>query len=114
MLCDLCRLPHAATRGEAWNGEQSVKLHEIGDWSEIRLHIVKEYEETDFRIFSATLYHNYIDAFDEEGSRICVSTRDFVLDGYRNGLLVKSSLREYHLNIAGNKKMNERFVHKGD
>ncbi len=105
-----------------------VKLDEIGNWSEVKLDIVREYAAAYSRILSArkspALYHVYIDAFAGAGLHISKDTGDFIPGSPLNALLIKPPFKEYHLIDLNKKKVDSLrrlaapypnvTVHKGD
>src|SRR3990172_1474327 len=88
----------------------TLKLDEIGPWSEIKLDILKEYATAYSTILSAQkrprLYHAYIDAFSGVGVHVSKSTGTFVLGSPLNALQVKPPFREYHLIDLASEKVD--------
>jgi three-Cys-motif partner protein len=78
-----------------------VCYDEIGNWTKIKLDIVKEYASAYSRIMAAqrnpSLCHIYIDAFAGAGLNIARSTGDFVLGSPLNALSVSPPFKEFHL-----------------
>ncbi len=78
-----------------------IKFDEIGEWSEIKLDIIKNYASAYSRILTAQqrpkLYHIYIDAFAGAGVHISKATKDFIPGSPVNALRVDPPFREYHL-----------------
>ncbi|MDA8078270.1 MAG: three-Cys-motif partner protein TcmP [Nitrospiraceae bacterium] len=105
-----------------------MKFDEIGNWSEVKLDIVREYAAAYSRILSAqespSLYHVYIDAFAGAGMHISKSTGDFIPGSPLNALLIKPPFKEYHLIDFDSEKVDlllemaaeyqNVFVHEGD
>lgn len=85
------------------NARMSSRLQfdEIGDWSEIKLEILKEYATAYSAILGAQrdqfLHHVYIDAFAGPGMHISRKSGEFVLGSPLNALAVQPPFREYHL-----------------
>jgi three-Cys-motif partner protein len=79
---------------------KSFPYDEIGDWSEIKLDIIREYATAYSKIMagqaSPPLHHVYIDAFAGAGVHISRSTGDFVPGSPLNAMLVKPPFKEYH------------------
>ncbi|HET7215666.1 MAG TPA: three-Cys-motif partner protein TcmP [Terriglobia bacterium] len=80
---------------------QSLQFDEIGDWSEIKLEILKEYASAYSKNLGAQtdpyLHHVYIDAFAGAGMHISKKSGEFVLGSPLNALNVLPRFREYHL-----------------
>ena len=107
---------------------RGLKFDTIGDWSEIKLDIVKEYATAYSTIFSseqqAKFHHVYVDAFAGAGVHISKMTREFIPGSPLNALLVNPPFREFHfIDLDGEKVValkelvgNRRDVHlyKGD
>jgi three-Cys-motif partner protein len=74
---------------------------EIGNWSEVKLDIIREYAEAYSTIMSAQqkpkLVHLYIDAFAGAGINKSRSTGNYVPGSPLNALLVNPPFKEYHL-----------------
>ena len=72
---------------------------EIGNWSEIKLDIVREYAAAYSRIIAAQrkpgLHHVYIDAFAGGGMHLARSTGDYVPGSPLNVLLTQPPFKEY-------------------
>jgi len=77
------------------------EFDEIGDWSEVKLEILKKYASAYSRILAAqsqrSFYHVYIDAFAGGGIHLSKTTGKFVLGSPLNALAVQPPFREYHL-----------------
>lgn len=74
-----------------------VEFDEIGDWSEIKLEIVRDYASAYSRILNFNkLPHIYIDAFAGAGQHISRGTGEFVPGSPLNALNVQPPFREYH------------------
>jgi three-Cys-motif partner protein len=105
-----------------------VQFDEIGDWSEIKLDILKKYAAAYSTILSArtkaSLFHVYIDAFAGAGQHISKTTQEFIPGSPLNALAVRPQFREFHLiDIAPKKVENLReligsrtdvFIYQGD
>jgi three-Cys-motif partner protein len=105
-----------------------VQFDEIGDWSELKLEILKKYAAAYSKILSArtkaSLFHVYIDAFAGAGQHISKATQEFVPGSPLNALAVEPQFREFHLiDIAPEKIENLRemigrrrgvFIYQGD
>ncbi len=79
---------------------KQFKYDEIGYWSEVKLHIIREYASAYSRILaaqSAIKRHVYIDAFAGAGKHISKRTGEFIAGSPLNALLVKPPFREIHL-----------------
>lgn len=81
----------------------------IGDWSEIKLDIVREYAAAYSTIFSgrqqAQFHHVYIDAFAGAGMHLSKMTGKFVPGSPLNALLVTPPFREFHFVDLDGKKV---------
>ena len=109
------------TRGE-------LQFDTIGDWSQIKVEILKKYAAAYSTILSAqtraSLFHVYIDAFAGAGQHVSKATQEFVPGSPLNALAVQPPFREYHLiGIAAEKIENLReligprkdvFIYQGD
>jgi len=86
-----------------------LKFDKIGNWSEVKLDIIKGYAAAYSAILakrkSPSLYHVYIDAFAGAGLHISKETGDFVPGSPVNALQVKPPFREYHLVDLDSKKV---------
>lgn len=84
----------------------------IGDWTEIKLDIIREYAKAYSEIMtSKRLYHIYIDAFAGAGLHISKSTHDFVLGSPLNALNINPPFREfYFIDIDSAKTANLRKI----
>lgn len=75
-------------------------LSEIGNWSEVKLDILKDYASAYSRVLSAQrvphLDHVYIDAFSGSGVHQAKSSGDLVWGSPTSVLLVDPPFREYH------------------
>jgi three-Cys-motif partner protein len=80
---------------------------EIGNWSEIKLQILKEYALQYSVILSKQSYlkHIYIDAFAGAGVHILRDTKGFVLGSPLNALYVEPPFKELHLIDLDGKKI---------
>jgi three-Cys-motif partner protein len=88
-----------------------LKFDEIGEWSEIKLDIVKDYAKEYSKILAAQskprLHHVYIDAFAGAGTHIAKSTGSYVLGSPLNALLVEPPFREFFFIDLDQKKTAE-------
>jgi three-Cys-motif partner protein len=105
-----------------------IQFDHIGNWSEMKLDIVKEYAKAYSTILSAqknpSLSHAYIDAFAGSGLHISRRTGEFVLGSPLTALNVEPPFRDYHLidldldkvtklrNIT--QKHDNVFIYEGD
>jgi three-Cys-motif partner protein len=91
-----------------------LHLDEIGDWSELKLEILKKYAAAYSKILSvqtkASLFHVYIDAFAGAGQHISRTTQKFVPGSPLNALAVEPEFREFHLIDIAPKKI--KHLHK--
>jgi three-Cys-motif partner protein len=87
-----------------------VKFDEIGEWSEIKLDIIRDYASEYSKILTAQkrpkLCHIYIDAFAGAGIHISKSTRDFIPGSPLNALKIDQPFCEYHLIDLKREKVN--------
>lgn len=77
----------------------AIRYDEIGNWTEIKLEIVRKYASAYSRILHnqrAIQRHVYIDAFAGAGQHISKATREFVAGSPLNALLVEPSFSEFH------------------
>src|SRR5579875_1841872 len=78
-----------------------LQFDQIGQWSEIKLEILKEYATAYSRILAAqtspAFYHVYIEGFAGAGMHLTKLAKGFVLGSPLNALRVRPSFREYHL-----------------
>ncbi|MHC5056622.1 MAG: three-Cys-motif partner protein TcmP [Planctomycetota bacterium] len=106
----------------------ALRFDEVGNWSEVKLAIVRDYAQEYSKILHAQtspkLHHAYIDAFSGPGIHISKATGEFIPGSPLNALLVRPPFREYHFvdldggkaghlrdMIAGNQTVN---VYEGD
>jgi len=84
---------------------------EIGYWSEIKLHIVREYAAAYSRVLAArrnpSFEHVYIDAFAGAGVHVSRTTGEFVPGSPLNALLVEPPFCEYYFIDIEQKKIKE-------
>jgi three-Cys-motif partner protein len=76
-----------------------MKFDEIGEWSEIKLEIIKEYANAFTSIMKKQEWckgYVYIDAFSGAGRHIARKTGDFVSGSPLNALEIKYPFTEYH------------------
>ena len=87
-----------------------MKLDQIGEWSEIKLKIIKEYAGVYTRILSKKKWcrgYAYIDAFAGAGRHLRKATGEFILGSPLNALLVKPPFTEYHYIDLDSEKVEE-------
>lgn len=78
--------------------ETSLYFDEIGEWSEIKLEIIKEYAGAYSTILSAhRLSHVYIDAFAGAGRHLSRTTMGLVPGSPLNALMVEPPFDEFYL-----------------
>ncbi len=79
---------------------------EIGEWTEVKLDVVKQYAVPYSKILAAQsyLHHEYIDGFAGAGLNRSRLTGDFVPGSPMNALLVKPPFEHYHfIDLDGEK-----------
>jgi three-Cys-motif partner protein len=105
-----------------------LQFDRIGNWSEIKLEILRKYADAYSTILAAQtrtpFFHVYIDAFAGAGQHISRATEVLVPGSPLNALSVRPAFREYHfIEIAPEKIENLRdligarndvFIHEGD
>ncbi len=94
-----------------------MKYDEIGEWSEIKLKIIKEYAGAYTTVLSKMKWckgYIYIDAFAGPGQHIRKTTGEFVLGSPLNALLVKPPFTELHYIDFVNEKVEELRRHTAD
>lgn len=104
-----------------------LQFDEIGDWSELKLEILKKYAVAYSKILSAQktqFFHVYIDAFAGAGAHLSKASQELVPGSPLNALSVEPRFREFHLiDIAEEKIDNLRefigtrgdvFLYQGD
>ncbi len=105
-----------------------LKFDKIGNWSEVKLDIIKGYAAAYSAILTKrknpSLYHIYIDAFAGAGLHISKETGEFVPGSPVNALHVTPPFREYYLIDLDSKKIaqlrpivgnrSDVKVHEGD
>ena len=75
-----------------------LKLDEVGEWTEIKIDIIKMYAATYSKILSANNFHHYyIDAFAGAGEHISRTTGQKIAGSPQVALNVVPPFREYHL-----------------
>jgi three-Cys-motif partner protein len=88
-------------------GRRTVKLDEIGYWSEVKLDIVKEYAKaysTIINVKPSIKGHIYIDAFAGAGVHISKQTEEYILGSPLNALNIKPPFTEfYFIDLDGGK-----------
>ncbi|OPY74713.1 MAG: hypothetical protein A4E65_03767 [Syntrophorhabdus sp. PtaU1.Bin153] len=95
---------HNSSQGE------TMKYDEIGEWSEIKLDILKEYAGAYTAILSKKSWckgYIYIDAFAGPGQHIRKTTGEFVTGSPLNALSVRPSFTEYHYIDLDGEKVEE-------
>ena len=76
---------------------REVQFDEIGDWSEVKLDIVREYATAYSTILSRkNLAHIYVDAFAGAGQHISRTSGEWVRGSPSNALRIVPPFREYH------------------
>ena len=94
------------------------EFDEIGNWSEIKLAILKEYARAYSAIMTAQkspqLRHAYIDAFAGAGIHISKLTNEFVSGSPLNALLIQPPFREFHLIDLSAKRVESLRKQVGD
>ena len=76
-----------------------MKFDEIGEWSEIKLDIIKEYASAFTKIMKSKAWckgYVYIDAFAGPGIHISRRTGEFILGSPLNALEIDNPFTEYH------------------
>lgn len=94
------------------------KLDKIGNWSEVKLDIIREYATAYSVIFSApkqrNLHHAYIDAFAGPGTHISKTTGKFIPGSPLNALAVNPPFEQYFLiDLDGDKVARLRRKTRG-
>lgn len=84
---------------------QNERYTEIGDWSEIKLQVVKEYAGAFSTILTkSALKHDYIDAFAGAGFHTSKATKEIIPGSPFNALNVEPPFNElYLIDLDGNK-----------
>lgn len=88
---------------------KKLKFDTIGYWSEVKLHIVKEYAQAYSTVFTGEnqarrFRHIYIDAFAGAGKHVSKTSGEWVLGSPLNALMTKPPFREYHfIDLDGGK-----------
>lgn len=77
----------------------ALQFDTVGEWSEIKLDILKQYAQAYSTIMSKRkhLFHVYIDAFAGAGMHISKKTSTFIPGSPLNALVISPPFREYHL-----------------
>jgi three-Cys-motif partner protein len=96
--------------GDTWKGKRGgeMKFDEVGNWTEIKLAIVKEYASA-YSINIAgqkqfSFSHVYIDAFSGSGLHISRTKGEFIPGSPLNALNVKPPFKEYYfIDLDGDK-----------
>lgn len=105
----------------------AIRYDEIGNWTEIKLDILRKYASAYSQILhnqEAIRRHVYIDAFAGAGKHISKATNEFVTGSPMNALLVEPAFSEFHFVDLNKEKVKalielagERTnvtVHEGD
>lgn len=80
----------------------------IGEWSEIKLEIIRKYAAAYSTILAAKgFYHLYIDAFAGPGVHLSKRSGEWVAGSPLNALEVSPPFREYHLIDADQDRRNQ-------
>lgn len=104
------------------------QFDKIGQWSQVKLEILKEYARAYSTILAAqknpAFHHVYIEGFAGAGVHLTKSTKELVPGSPLNALLVRPPFKEYHLvDIAQDKiqslreligPRNDVFIYPGD
>ena len=80
--------------------ETTMKIDEVGYWSELKLEIIKKYAGAYSQILAAqkqALEHQYIDAFAGAGIHVAKRTGEFILGSPLNALNIDPPFKHYHL-----------------
>lgn len=81
-----------------WGVVKGKALDQIGDWSQVKLEIIKEYSEFYSGLLDKhNLYHVYIDAFAGGGQHVLRETGEIIAGSPLNALKIEPRFREYHL-----------------
>src|SRR5262245_58480877 len=95
----------------------AVKLDEIGQWTEVKLEIVKKYASaytTVMKSFPSIRKYTYIDAFAGAGTHISKTTGQMVPGSPLNALLVQPPFHEFHfIDLHGGKAQLLRQMSAG-
>jgi three-Cys-motif partner protein len=104
-----------------------LRYDEIGDWSEVKLEVIKEYLSEYTKIMAAQKYqfkYIYIDAFAGIGLHVSKRTKEFVPGSPVNALNIPQPFLEYHfvdindIKVSGleaaSKAHENVFVYHGD
>jgi three-Cys-motif partner protein len=105
--------------------KERVKLEEVGDWSELKLEILKKYAGAYTKILRANKLHPiYIDGFAGAGEHISKRTQESIAGSPRNALEIEPPFEEFHFvdlnpkratnlqKLAGDK--DNVYVYSGD
>ena len=88
---------------------KGLRFDTIGDWSEIKLDIVREYATAYSTIFGGKrqtrFHHVYVDAFAGAGIHLSKMTGNFISGSPLNALLVNPPFREFHFIDLDGKKV---------
>jgi three-Cys-motif partner protein len=77
---------------------QSLKLDEVGDWSELKLEILKKYASAYTSILRENKLHPiYIDGFAGAGQHVSKRTRELIPGSHLKALGVEPPFEELHL-----------------
>jgi three-Cys-motif partner protein len=85
---------------------RKLKFDVIGNWSEVKLDIIREYAHAYSTVLSAqpSLYHVYIDAFAGAGVHVSKDSGGHVAGSPLNALQTEPPFREYHfIDLDGGK-----------
>jgi three-Cys-motif partner protein len=86
----------------------------IGPWSEVKLHILREYAEPYSKILTANQFHHlYIDGFAGLGSHISRTTGEPVAGSPLNALRTNPPFREYHFIDADPSRVDQLRKYAG-
>ncbi|MCX7013834.1 MAG: three-Cys-motif partner protein TcmP, partial [Candidatus Sumerlaeota bacterium] len=92
---DRCFTP--SRKGQIMDRHGRLRIDEVGNWSEIKLEIIKKYASAYSTILSKQkLQHVYIDAFAGAGVHVSKTTGKTITGSPLNALEVNPPFREYH------------------
>lgn len=88
--------------------EKRLKLDKIGEWSELKLDILKKYAEAYCTILKARNLHPvYVDGFAGAGTHVRKKTGELVKGSPLNALEIQPSFEEFHLIDTDQSKIEE-------
>jgi three-Cys-motif partner protein len=97
------------------NAQKSPKLDEVGDWSELKLEILKKYASAYTRILRRNKFHPiYIDGFAGAGQHIWKRTNQLIPGSPLNALNIEPPFEEFYLVDLKQERVNNlRELTKG-